>query len=1569
VISQTPTLLVARTNGARIPFVKVDEDGTEGEYSQSSFYTDEGTHNLGLFYEHYIDVLTDMCDVATEAIHYYFPKAIWGKAEYSEDGQYQLAVGQRNSLLNISSRARTKELLNIFAAKTKYVIRPSEGGGLTMSFKASNKAMKLTDYARQLEVSLSLYSPAVQAFLDKLKAIGFSADTREAVVRYPLAQMCSPNFFKKEQGVNLRQIAKLKGGFVEFHLLQDRAEPFKVVNPATYEEEVYTEYKNVPKSQQFSYVKYVLQNTKVEAFVSFELTKEEAQYITQSEEPDISDAAEWAHKFITSVDSDYSIFVTPIDKVLAKQREANNGNEPRHRRGTLDLMINPSTLNLVYLPFGKDGNGYDNVANVKKATAAAHIDKNGAYHSTALSEEKEDVVCVDWTANIMTFRTSGRTEYQDIATWGPANPWHIRRAIENGEDTSVDQETLMRDCLAVALKAGLVKPEDFTEKYTPGADNYSFERSKRDLFHPSSSLPAVLKTIVNTLVVYGKDKLKPKAAEEIGEDNADALMARLTKIKFLNVQNPVPIFVFMAEVLAKVHDHIIGRNLSLPDICDLMEKKVSNVLNTLALLRVWEAYGRKPGSFAGLLEEDKVHRSAYGRQPEDQDELPKGYKPKALPNVRDVKGDPLILMPHQTKAAFSLERNPRFVVLDVSAGGGKTLLIILDVLRRLEMGVCTTPFVFCPSHLLANYVQDGNYGTGGKCNIIPINTTTVERFGKEYFEKLVQGAAPPNTIYIIDVDFLKWDKDQIVSYGTVYETVAGNAQWVRSLGGDACWIDESHFVKNESLRSDSVLQAIVDIPYRCLATGTMLATRMEDVVNQMSFLDPGVFGTQTRFMEHHGDENYIHDFETGQAIPQKAWLATMMDRTVCHVKGRRKEWAALLPPKQTKFYWVDISESQRKVYTSIVEETITAIMEDPKLMELLNQQNEDLADKLEAMLKGYLQRIERFLTAPGADDLSGALKGSDLVSPKGTLIGKIAMEHFKQKIPGKILVFTSYVESAKAIVDSLPPEVRKHTILYTAAKKMECREKFEKDPNVWMMVGVEQSMNTGINAQFCSRLIRVESVYSPGILEQGESRINRPNLKVAEFRNVIYTDWVLVDRTIDVTKSGRLMWRSIDAAKFYNPDSNAYQSLPDLNPLRMTLDSIRNNNSFNDSIPEYLAGYLQLQNEVMAQEIEDYKKKHPDLKKDSKIQQSSGLLEGSALLKSVPYVPAGDIFNQADLGLVPLTEYERMPENVGETLKGEYCHTDHGDGIISKFNKNTIKVKIGNDEHSFAKTEVFIITKKVTSTKEIRNALAQSVGLPAVNAIKTKPAEVGPAPDVSDEADEENTKGSKIKKSPVPDTMEDADDVLEVYPELINDYFSLSVGAAEEINKDLKKDLEELGFKYARAVAWVQLKRWPQAEALKAALLDKRRKFEVDPDFIDQLNYVEAALKKGLTHFRQYRKLARNNAGLVMLHRQKAKRLGPNQVRPFIMLVNGEVFVTIDYHNTPAWPRVKAIQIPGAQWKFDDPYYCYMSIKKSDIVAVAKELAKRYKIDDLDWVREEVNSFNTATRAKELEED
>jgi hypothetical protein len=625
---------------------------------------------------------------------------------------------------------------------------------------------------------------------------------------------------------------------------------------------------------------------------------------------------------------------------------------------------------------------------------------------------------------------------------------------------------------------------------------------------------------------------------------------------------------------------------------------------------------------------------------------------------------------------------------------------------------------------------------------------------------------------------------------------------------------------------------------------------------------------------------------------------------------------------------------------------------------------EDDADSLEGLLGPYLARLEQFLTSPGRDEAAIALSEQDKVSPKAKKIAEICRKHIDENIPGKILIFTQFVDSAETIFEQLPQDLQDMCIHYTAANKFKCGEEFENNPQKRIMVGVETSMNTGLNLQFCSRLIRVESVWSPGTLEQGESRINRPNMKGKELRKHLYFDWVVVNKTIDVTKMGRLIGKLISAAKFENAYEPTYQALPDTPLISMNMASLRSNNDVQETLREHLDVFKQL-GQVQADDFENYRN-DPKIDKTFKPVAEGMILEGSSLLREVPYVSGMDLFGAEDLGLAKFFAYCRHNPHAEHDPKGLICHTEFGDGVVTGMSKNRLRVKMGDGTTvSVMKLAAFIVTKGTTSTKSIRSQLAKLAGLKLAEPyeldgdkqmspvepdlpeprVKTRKKVEEIDPVVVDEVPPpKGKKRQTIEDAPVPDANPVLDGSIDVNLSEVNGSLAISVDGNDP---DLvSAHLKSYGFiLWNTAYYYLHIE---TARQMRTAIDKLEENFTVSKQLLADLEAAFELFSEGKQRLLNPLQASRSEFRNFFLERKR--KVDANTVRPYIYISadrggKPELYIVVDAMNTPAAAQLKSLaRVPGTAWTKDtDPWIIHYGLTRGS----AKELIERLIADGI----------------------
>ena len=437
------------------------------------------------------------------------------------------------------------------------------------------------------------------------------------------------------------------------------------------------------------------------------------------------------------------------------------------------------------------------------------------------------------------------------------------------------------------------------------------------------------------------------------------------------------------------------------------------------------------------------------RQPYIDPQIDPNAEPTALPYVEGFS-----FLPHQMKTQNYLVQDPQFAILDVSPGGGKTILILTDLIRLVQAGKVTRGIILCPGYLVRNYIEDGVFLFKGKMNMIPITTQTFRQYGEEGLQKVLE-QAPRNTIVVSDYDFIK-GRVREESYGPEPIKIGDNSEMLRSFGFDYIALDESHNVKNPaSTRSQVTQRLAADIPYRRLATGTFVTDQMTDIVGQFNMIDPATFGNRKKFIEA-----YASDWRGGKVLSWKPDAERKIAQRVGQFSNlvtiKRKEWAALLPKRVENFHFVKMRPNQRTVYDSILKQTLELIAQNEDLLSKLRSGDEVEAENIEFLLRPYMQRMEKFLSAPAMDhDGEALLKDpADQVSPKAMQVTKLCNQHISQGIPGKILVFCGYNRSADAMYEGLPPDLQSRALRYHASEKAKHVAQFMKDDRIQILIGV-----------------------------------------------------------------------------------------------------------------------------------------------------------------------------------------------------------------------------------------------------------------------------------------------------------------------------------------------------------------------------------------------------------------------------------------------------------------------------------------------------------------------------------
>lgn len=1059
-----------------------------------------------------------------------------------------------------------------------------------------------------------------------------------------------------------------------------------------------------------------------------------------------------------------------------------------------------------------------------------------------------------------------------------------------------------------------------------------------------------------------------------------------------------------------------------------------------------------------------------------QDEDTTTFVP-ALKNAEGLAG----LQPHQRKVAGVLAKHPKFAVIAVQAGGGKTILALQDILNCLEHGVVKKPLVMCPSHLVKDYVAEAIYVSWGKLNTIVFDTTIFRQnamredsvTGARYWDfsqlKALCDNAPINTVFVIGYDSMTTPKNVGV-YGSVTDAFRPKLEFMRSVGFDGVWMDESHKLKGDnSLRVSIVESLVTDIPIKRLLTGTVVPNTLHDLVRQIALMAPNILGNQEQFeerffMDREEEAGRGRGSKKDKRIPRPGAEREIRDfikQNCAYINIQRKEWQASLPKLREHYVPIDLTDAQQEVYDIILGKEIAemeargnkvAVDEEDadagkvNLDEIFEEDaradsdDSELERLMETTFKKNIARIEAFLSNPTkSTESKGRLFGVDALSPKGEATKVILRKHLKPKLwateelkknksllesgmytsdddikvlkgriaesedilfrlnnpnskeakerpvfPGKILVFCNTHLSVEGIIDSISSEFGRDVVLpYEAANKTDHEREFKTNDKIRVLVGIRNSLEEGLNLQMADTLIRVDNVWTPGQMEQGMSRINRPNLKGTDFRKEIHIYSLVVDKTIDVLKTSKITSKAVTVARFYaagTEDEAAYTNIgidpetgKQITPIKISIANLKKGWTFGDLQP-YWDAYQELR-KADADVADRWRQAQPLAALQPVPVNHTGIIPGSKRLKRVPYIAGMSIYKSEDLGLVPYLTYKRMKLEEGKPLDPKNLalkvHTAYGDGIANKETKKNLSILLSNGVSITASpSTTFVITKKYTSTIELLDVIAEQTELEVLDvqlqhrqSLKVQEKESRAeskrkANSLQDRIrtlnENRQSRGVSTRRdSPVDVVREDGEEIFDNTADRSAKQVALRVARFNEMigvvlpSDDPKADLEKFaqyGFSLSPQYSWVKVKNVTQLKAFLNGMTDlaAKRKVQWRKQDADMWESVYAEYKKNKTFTVSPSTFAAIKNFMV----ERRRVLDTDNVRPQPLVKDHQLYIVFDLKqhlkSTQAMKKVQtmATKLGMGTWELEKQDLVALVSNKADAKNVMKEVRR-----------------------------
>ncbi len=610
---------------------------------------------------------------------------------------------------------------------------------------------------------------------------------------------------------------------------------------------------------------------------------------------------------------------------------------------------------------------------------------------------------------------------------------------------------------------------------------------------------------------------------------------------------------------------------------------------------------------------------------------------------------------------------------------------------------------------------------------------------------------------------------------------------------------------------------------------------------------------------------------------------------------------------------------------------------------------------------------------------------------------------------GKVIVFCRYTRSVNAIYRALPPELKKLAVRFSGEEggdKWQNLEDFRLTPfshekGVQILIANEMAISEGHNLQMASRIVRVESPWSPGELDQSSSRIFRPDTSGQFRRENIYLDWIVCNNTMEVAKMGRLISRMIDKAKFDEADNPLYDVLNDydVDPISMSLETIAATPDF-ASITNYLEAYQEFAR-IQAAEFEEMRQTSPSTMFDI---GATEMPAEAAVIEHVPYLPGlKSVPDRHGYGLRKLTTYLQDDEDEEvaainankKLLEGSYVHTEFGNGRIvsvrvtgdnekgTKLSSVTVMLASG-DTYQADPAMIYLarnLTEKNVADFTPKNRWATPKDKKRAEVAERKRLRAEKAEKKRDEAEKKRlatlakrektraekeksktaSKKAKVAKKALPELDDEEEEfdplTLDLYPVIYNGYLAVEATPGEDDEKDMKG----LGFKTFGDYAFIQIK--------------DQRSFEALYDYLTKKYYLRTETRKRLENLMESfqsgrgRKFAIEMAPIAdfknfyqISHKlsQKNEKEGKMEMKIYPVIINGSLFLNVDVATNPAIRRLMGKAIPNVKGKFQhaDGLYIQFFKTRMEVISWTKKIRKDgVEITNFDDFKEAVDGL------------
>lgn len=313
---------------------------------------------------------------------------------------------------------------------------------------------------------------------------------------------------------------------------------------------------------------------------------------------------------------------------------------------------------------------------------------------------------------------------------------------------------------------------------------------------------------------------------------------------------------------------------------------------------------------------------------------------------------------------------------------------------------------------------------------------------------------------------------------TTYGIARQDAKFLKTFPFHYVILDESQMIKNPESKTAKAVKKLIS-RHRLSLTGTPIENSVMDIWSQMSFLNPGLLGSEAFFKKF-----YVLPIEKEKDVKKSAKLRRIIYPFILRRKKRQVEKD--LPPRIEKLHYCEMEESQRAFY----EETRSAYRN--YLMELINR---GTWKKNKLNILTGLQKLRQIAIHPRMVDPEGYTN-----KESGKYAEVLRMLRVVLSKRSKVLIFSQFVRMLHLLRDDLIEEgIRFNYLDGSTRNRQEEVDSFQNNKDIRVFLISLKAGGVGLNLTAADYVFILDPWWNPAVENQAIDRSHRIGQKKTVF--------------------------------------------------------------------------------------------------------------------------------------------------------------------------------------------------------------------------------------------------------------------------------------------------------------------------------------------------------------------------------------------------------------------------------------------------------------------------------------